>query len=216
MENEPSKKSATAKDQREDDSETASLAITSLPDWGISSRMDKIQGGMPQVFTSEECSPLHVVHQSAWEWQSNWQEELDQNSRDSVNWWSATTRSERLYKDRQGTLHVANQPPGYMDDRDSHPSESMSDHEHHHHQNNDAESQEDVRRALARPWTSSGSESAYETIRERHRHVDEALASSFEFYSTSPWDTRLLGYVSSDAGRIQVSYYYSLFLPDLC
>ncbi|XP_071547204.1 uncharacterized protein [Panulirus ornatus] len=203
VESELPKNSASTKDQIKDDSESIFHATASLHDSSACFKKEKIHGVMPHVVSSEECSPLHAVQQSAWECQSSWHEELGQNSRDAVNWWSATTRSERLYKDRRGTLHVANQPPGYMDDRDSHPSESMSDHEHYHQQNNPAETQEDVRRALARPWTSSGSESAYETIRERHRHVDEALASSFEFYSTSPWDTRLLGYVSSDAGRFQ-------------
>lgn len=113
----------------------------------------------------------------------------------SSQWWTGGGRCERLYQDRQGGLHVAHQPPGYTDDHDdSHPSESLSDHDHHHHRHHSGE----PGRLPAHPWTSSGSESAYETIRERHRHVDEALASSFEFYSTSPRDARLLGYVSSE------------------
>ena len=48
----------------------------------------------------------------------------------------------------------------------------------------------------AQGWSSTGSESAYETIRER-RSIGEALASSFEFYSTSPKNARAVGYVSS-------------------
>lgn len=112
----------------------------------------------------------------------------------SSQWWAEGGRRERLYQDRRGGLHVAHQPPGYTDDHDdSHPSESLSDHDQHPHHHSG-----DTSRPSARPWTSSGSESAYETIRERHRHVDEALASSFEFYSTSPRDARLLGYVSSE------------------
>ncbi|KAG7171327.1 hypothetical protein Hamer_G013791, partial [Homarus americanus] len=194
----------TAKNQTEDDFESASVAATLPQDWGVNLQVGKSQGTSSAIATSDECSPRHVSHRSTWDRRSSWHDEdLGEGYRGSVNWWPATTRSERLYKDKRGTLHVANQPPGYMDDRDSHPSESMSDHEHHHHHINDTESQEDVRRGSARPWTSSGSESAYETIRERHRHVDEALASSFEFYSTSPRDARLLGYVSSDAGRDQ-------------
>ena len=62
-----------------------------------------------------------------------------------------------------------------------------------------------ARRVSRAAWSSSVSESAYETIRERDRHVDEALASSFEFYSTSPRDARCRGYVSSEAERDQVS-----------
>lgn len=50
-------------------------------------------------------------------------------------------------------------------------------------------------------WSSTGSESAYETIRERHGNIGESLASSFEFYSTSPRDARLLGYVSESSPK---------------
>ena len=45
--------------------------------------------------------------------------------------------------------------------------------------------------------SSSCSESAYETIRSKDRRLDEALASSFEFYCTVSKDARAVGYVSS-------------------
>ncbi|KAK3891779.1 hypothetical protein Pcinc_004344 [Petrolisthes cinctipes] len=157
--------------------------------------------------SSDDWSPLH--QQSSWQlfkptqWQQDreeeevrkdvevlretkwWGEEEDKNAdvireRAAAEWWAGRSGTGRLYKDRQGMLHLAQQPPGYQEDRDSHPSESLSDQEHR-------------RPAAPRPpWTSSGSESAYETIRERHRRVDEALASSFEFYSTSPRPARLV------------------------
>lgn len=166
--------------------------------------------------TSDECSPRHVGRWSVLDRRSSWHEEdMNGRFRNTDDWKTATTRSERLYKDRRGTLHVANQPPGYMDDRDSHPSESTSEHEHHQRRSNDTESHDDGRRGAARPWTSSGSESAYETIRERHRHVDEALASSFEFYSTSPRDARLLGYMSSDAAKDEVTHCMYYICHDL-
>ena len=138
--------------------------------------------GTPQ----SECSPGHSNSSLLHTWPK---EELG-----TSQWWTGSGRCEGLYQDRRGGLHVAHQPPGYTDDHDdSHPSESLSDHDHRsrHHSG-------EAGRLPAHPWTSSGSESAYETIRERHRHVDEALASSFEFYSTSPRDARLLGYVSSE------------------
>nr|XP_053633426.1 uncharacterized protein LOC128689306 [Cherax quadricarinatus] len=200
--NDPSVKTSGMSKNQTEEPGSASGAATLPHDWGFDLRAGKIQGTSSRGVTSDECSPRHTGHRLAWDRRSSWHEEdQGQGCRDSVNWWSSTTRSERLYKDKRGTLHVAKQPPGYMDDHDSHPSESTSDHDHHHPENNDTESQEDTRRGPVRPWTSSGSESAYETIRERHRHVDEALASSFEFYSTSPRDARLLGYVSSDAGE---------------
>ncbi|KAK8381891.1 hypothetical protein O3P69_015118 [Scylla paramamosain] len=163
---------------REEDHKT----VSSLPG-------DQYQLGRSQDISSphsdsspghSNSSPLHT-----------WSKEDPSGSQ----WWAGSGRCERLYQDRQGGLHVAHQPPGYTDDHDdSHPSESLSDHDHHHHRHHSGE----PGRLPAHPWTSSGSESAYETIRERHRHVDEALASSFEFYSTSPRDARLLGYVSSE------------------
>lgn len=160
--------------------------------------------------SSDDWSPLH--HRSSWHhfkpthWQQEGQQEEEEVQRKDIKvlrdtqwwgeeeganadviressaaeWWAGHSGTGRLYQDRQGTLHLAHQPPGYQEDRDSHPSESLSDQEHH-------------RPAAPRPpWTSSGSESAYETIRERHRRVDEALASSFEFYSTSPRPARLI------------------------
>ncbi|XP_047492949.1 serine-rich adhesin for platelets-like [Penaeus chinensis] len=186
--------------ENEDDSRSFSESATLPPDWGLGLR--RSQAVSSGAVTSDECSPRHVGRWSVLDRRSSWHEEdMNGRFRNTDDWKTATTRSERLYKDRRGTLHVANQPPGYMDDRDSHPSESTSEHEHHQRRSNDTESHDDGRRGAARPWTSSGSESAYETIRERHRHVDEALASSFEFYSTSPRDARLLGYMSSDAAK---------------
>lgn len=186
--------------ENEEDSRSFSESVTLPPDWGLGLR--RSQAMSSGAVTSDECSPRHVGRWSVLDRRSSWHEEdMNGRFRNTDDWKTATTRSERLYKDRRGTLHVANQPPGYMDDRDSHPSESTSEHEHHQRRSNDTESHDDGRRGAARPWTSSGSESAYETIRERHRHVDEALASSFEFYSTSPRDARLLGYMSSDAAK---------------
>ena len=52
--------------------------------------------------------------------------------------------------------------------------------------------------APAAAWTSTGSESAYETIRSKDRRLDEAVASSFEFYCTASRDARAVGYVSSE------------------
>nr|XP_045600375.1 uncharacterized protein LOC123759406 [Procambarus clarkii] len=194
--------SATVKNM-EGELESASVVATRPRDWDFGLGDGKNQETSSTVVTSDECSS-HNDHRFTQDRQSNWhKEELGRGCKGSVNWLSSTTRSERLYKDKQGIFHVANQPPGYMDDHDSHPSESMSDHEDHNPKNNDTESQEETRRVPARLWTSSGSESAYETIRERHRHVDEALASSFEFYSTSPRDARLLGYISNDEGEDQ-------------
>lgn len=155
--------------------------------------LERSQGtGTPQSESSPDHSSSPVLH--------TWPKEEPASSQ----WWAKGGRCERLYQDRRGGLHVAHQPPGYTDDHDdSHPSESLSDHDHRLRCLS-----EDAGRPTARPWTSSGSESAYETIRERHRHVDEALASSFEFYSTSPRDARLLGYVSSEG---QVCIYLVVF-----
>ncbi|MPC26155.1 hypothetical protein E2C01_019289 [Portunus trituberculatus] len=157
-------------------------ALSSLPD-------DQYQLGRSQDIGSphSESSPGHSNSSPLHTW--------PREEPSSSQWWAGGGRCERLYQDRQGGLHVAHQPPDYTDDHDdSHPSESPSDHDHHHHRHHSGE----PGRLPVHPWTSSGSESAYETIRERHRHVDEALASSFEFYSTSPRDARLLGYVSSE------------------
>lgn len=146
--------------------------------------LEQRQGtGTPQSESSQGHSSSPHLH--------TWPREEPSSSQ----WWAGGGRRERLYQDSRGGLHVAHQPPGYTDDHDdSHPSESLSDQDHHLRRHSG-----DAGRPSTRPWTSSGSESAYETIRERHRHVDEALASSFEFYSTSPRDARLLGYVSSEA-----------------
>ena len=52
-------------------------------------------------------------------------------------------------------------------------------------------------------WSSTCSESAYETIRSKDRRLDEAVASSFEFYCTASRDARAIGYVSSEVVRIR-------------
>ena len=58
--------------------------------------------------------------------------------------------------------------------------------------------EDNVRPAVPeQPWSSTCSESAYETIRSKDRRLDEALASSFEFYCTASKDARAVGYVSS-------------------
>lgn len=170
-------------------------AVSSLPG-------DQYQSGRSQDIGSphSESSPGHSNSSPLHSW--------PREEPSSSQWWAGGSRCERLYQDRQGGLHVAHQPPDYTDDHDdSHPSESLSDHDHHHrHRHHSGE----PGRLPVHPWTSSGSESAYETIRERHRHVDEALASSFEFYSTSPRDARLLGYVSSEGHVCNMSVCYSI------
>ncbi|XP_068245092.1 serine-rich adhesin for platelets-like isoform X2 [Palaemon carinicauda] len=191
-----------ARDWEDDESESISGATALSREWNNVMKLQMISNVLPGAVTSDDNSPRHV-HPSTGNRQSSLQDdEKEAKIEETTGWKYATTRSESLYKDKLGTFHVAKQPPGYTDDRDSHQSESLSDHEPHHRCANDTESQED-RRPYGHPWTSSGSESAYETIRERHRHVDEALASSFEFYSTSPRDARLLGYVSSEAEKDQ-------------
>ncbi|XP_064099270.1 uncharacterized protein LOC135210318 isoform X2 [Macrobrachium nipponense] len=190
------------KDSEDDESVSVSGATALPQEWSNGMKSHMRSNILPGSVTSDESSPRHV-RPSTWDRQSKWDEdEKEARNEEAIGWKYATTRSESLYKDKLGTLHVAKQPPGYADDRDSHQSESLSDHEPHQLCANDTESQED-RRPYGHPWTSSGSESAYETIRERHRHVDEALASSFEFYSTSPRDARLLGYISSEAEKDQ-------------
>ncbi|CAL4140714.1 unnamed protein product, partial [Meganyctiphanes norvegica] len=151
------------------------------------------------TLTSEDSSPRLKSNAGSSGWQSS-EPSAASGSQNLQGWQHPTKKFERLYQDCQGTLHIAHQPPGYTDDRDSHSSESMSDQENHQ---NDEDAEDGRRRVSAAAWSSSVSESAYETIRERHRHVDEALASSFEFYSTSPRDARRLGYVSSEAERGQ-------------
>ncbi|XP_076056942.1 uncharacterized protein LOC143034572 isoform X2 [Oratosquilla oratoria] len=122
--------------------------------------------------------------------------EIDPN--DPYDWRNQPTKSERrFYKDRHGTLHIAHQPPGYTEDGNSHPSESTSELEVASRNTGTSSVCYEAAEA-SRAWSSTGSESAYETIRERHRHVGEALASSFEFYSTSPREARFLEYVSVD------------------
>ncbi|XP_066984938.1 serine-rich adhesin for platelets-like isoform X3 [Macrobrachium rosenbergii] len=188
------------KDSEDEESVSVSGATALPQEWSNVMNSQMRSNILPGSVTSDESSPRHVWP-STWDRQSKWHEdEKETRSEEAIGWKYATTRSESLYKDKLGTLHVAKQPPGYADDRDSHQSESLSDHEPHQLCANDTESQDD-RRPYGHPWTSSGSESAYETIRERHRHVDEALASSFEFYSTSPRDARLLGYISSEAEK---------------
>ena len=192
------------RDCEDDESEPISAAAALPPEWKSATRPQMTSDILLGSGTSDESSPRHVAASSTWERRSDGNENDGVvESEEGTGWKYASTRSQSLYKDKLGTLHIAKQPPGYTDDRDSHQSESTSDHEPGHHSVNDTESQED-RRPYGHPWTSSGSESAYETIRERHRHVDEALASSFEFYSTSPRDARLLGYISSEAERGQV------------
>ncbi|KAK7080017.1 hypothetical protein SK128_010543 [Halocaridina rubra] len=185
-----------------EDEESESLSAPALPrEWTSLGRSQFKFFPLPGTATSDESSPRRVGSSYSWEKRSSWHEDENEGRiADASNWKFTTTRSERLYKDKLGTLHIAKQPPGYTDDRDSHQSESTSEHEPQPLCTNDAGSQEE-RQPYGHPWTSSGSESAYETIRERHRHVDEALASSFEFYSTSPRDARLLGYVSSEGEK---------------
>ncbi|KAL7639760.1 UNVERIFIED_CONTAM: hypothetical protein RMT77_009170 [Armadillidium vulgare] len=105
----------------------------------------------------------------------------------------SSSSNKAIYQDYHGTYHVAHQPPGYSsNEMDSQHSDSTSENEATKNQNcppNEANFN-------LQGMTSTGSESAYETIRERHRNVGETLASSFEFYSTSPRDARILGYIS--------------------
>jgi len=51
--------------------------------------------------------------------------------------------------------------------------------------------------------SSTCSESAYETIRSKDRRLDEAVASSFEFYCTVSKDARAVGYVSSSDKEVR-------------
>ncbi|KAB7503848.1 hypothetical protein Anas_09730 [Armadillidium nasatum] len=105
----------------------------------------------------------------------------------------SSSSNKAIYQDYHGTYHVAHQPPGYSsNEMDSQHSDSTSENEATKNQN----CQPIEANFNLQGMTSTGSESAYETIRERHRNVGETLASSFEFYSTSPRDARILGYIS--------------------